>query len=177
MTPYHSMEIYTDELSIAKIVAELFAQTRALDQPCLMIARPSVNDLVKQTLAAMNVDAGGLMILSSEEMLAALVDDALVDSGRFRAIIGAVLDDLCSGRDICIVTIYADMADLMLLRHNVAGAASLEMLWNEMANRHTFTLACGYSAANVGSELPTMEDLERICREHHRVNVVPNRES
>ena len=170
MTPYHSMEIYEDDDSIAEIVAELFMQTRQLDQPCLLIARPAINDLVRKKLAASTTDMTDITILSSEDMLVALMDDTLADPLKFRDRVGRLLSDLCAGRSVCIVTIYSDMADVLIHRDNLIGAVSFEVLWNEMARHHAFTLACGYSAAGMRERIPTLADLERLCLEHNRVN-------
>ena len=133
MTPYHSMEIYEDDESIAEVVAELFTQTRQMDQPCLLIARPAVNDRVRERLALSHTD----------------------------------MQDITS---VSIVTIYSDIADLLIQRDNSIGAVGLEVLWNQIASDYAFTLACGYSAAGMRERIPTLADLERLCLEHNRVN-------
>lgn len=170
MTPYHSMEIYEDDESIAEVVAALFIQTRQLDQPCLLIARPAINDMVKKRLEMSHIDMQDITILSSEEMLVGLMDGTVADPVKFRERVGSLLTGLCVGRQICIVTIYADMADVLIHRDNPIGAVSLEVLWNQMAGDYAFTLACGYSAAGMRNRIPTIADLERLCLEHNRVN-------
>lgn len=171
LTPYHSMEIYKDDAAIAAIVADLFSQTRALNQPCLIIARSSVIQEVSDKLALIGVSADGITVLSSAEMLDALIDDRLPDPAMFRQIVGDLLDAICKGRDLCIVTIYSDMADILISRENTMGAVGLELLWNEMAGRHMFTLVCGYHAPDLRERIPSLKELDLICREHNRVSL------
>ena len=170
MTPYHSMEICDDDESIAEVVAEMFTRTRLMGQPCLLIGRPAVSDMVRKRLAASNTDMTDVTILSSEDMLVALMNDTVADPVKFRARVGRLLSELCAGRNVCIVTIYSDMADILIHRDNPIGAVGLEVLWNEIASDHAFTLACGYSAAGLRERIPTLADLERLCLEHNRVN-------
>ena len=172
MTPYHSMEIYEDDESIAEVVAALFIQTRQLDQPCLLIARPAINDMVKARLKMSHIDMHDITILSSEDMLVELMDGTFANPVKFRERIGGLLTGLCIGRQVCIVTIYADMADVLIHRDNPNAAISLEVLWNQMAREYAFTLACGYSADDMRTRIPTIADLERLCLEHNRVNTM-----
>ena len=41
------MQIYDDEATIADVVANLFSQALLLNQPCVIIARSSVNDMAR----------------------------------------------------------------------------------------------------------------------------------
>ena len=60
------------------------------------------------------------------------------------------------------------MVDLLAEEGNLDAAHELEELWNEIADRYSITLLCGYAAAHF-SDPRTAQMLRAICDAHTRV--------
>lgn len=64
--------------------------------------------------------------------------------------------------------IYGEIVDYLAVRGDYRSAIQLEELWNGLAERHTFTLFCGYSSVSFGD--PRRADtLKSICCVHSHV--------
>jgi hypothetical protein len=168
--PYHRMEIYDDERTLADIVANLIAGARDLGQPALVIAAAPFRATLAEALRARQIDfkqqTSGIELLDSEDLLTDITAGQAPDTARFKQVIGGVLDRLCAGRKPCVVMIYADMADVLVRAGNAPAALALEALWNRLAGEYTFSLVCGYSAGHF-RHVPTLKELQAICDQHN----------
>jgi DcmR-like sensory protein len=73
-----------------------------------------------------------------------------------------LLEDLCQGRPGRIIHVYGEMVDVLWRRGDTRAAIQLEMLWNDLANRHDFSLLCGYAMGNFYKDAEKRE----ICSHH-----------
>jgi DcmR-like sensory protein len=55
-----------------------------------------------------------------------------------------------------------EMVDVLWKRNQTAAATRVEMLWNELAQSHDFSLLCGYSMGNFYKDAAQ----DDICRHH-----------
>jgi hypothetical protein len=62
--------------------------------------------------------------------------------------------------------------ELLAEEGNFRGAQRLETLWNELAERCSFTLLCGYCAAHFVTP-GAGAALQEICRSHSRSRPMP----
>lgn len=110
---------------------------------------------------------GRLTLLDAADTLKRLLRNGIPDGDRFDATIGTLVRRLGAGGTH--VRAYGEMVDLLATEGDFRGAQQLEALWNELRERESFTLFCGYSAVNFGDPR-TAEALRHICRAHSRVH-------
>ena len=98
----------------------------------------------------------------------------LPDPEAFRKNVGDVIAQTLGGRTRTPVRAYGEMVDVLWKQGKVEAAIKLEILWNELAQTHSFQLLCGYS---MGSFYKQAKHLEDICAQHTHVtgpdNVLP----
>jgi hypothetical protein len=172
----HSIAIHKDEDSVASIAAQVLAAAVHFGQPALLLATGGHLDRVRNQLLADRINpdeliaAGRLTVVDGDALLNALMVGDTPDPIRFRQMVGALLEQLCSGREVCIPVIYSDMAGQLWHRGNTAGALSLEILWNHLARAYTFSLICGYCGDSSSTlTAPTLEELWEVCEQHNHV--------
>jgi MEDS: MEthanogen/methylotroph, DcmR Sensory domain len=175
------MVIHRDEDSVTSVAAQVLAAAIQFGQPALLITAGGHLDDVRNKLAreGINTDeliaAGRLTAMNADTLLDVLMVGDAPDPIRFRQMIGALLEQLCSQRDGCIPVIYSDMADRLWKRGNKAAALSLEILWNRLATAFNFSLMCGYSGHPSTPGAPTLEELREVCDQHnHIIETRPN---
>ena len=80
----------------------------------------------------------------------------------FDEVVGSLVERLSDGRRVCI---YGEMVDVLAARGNYSGAHQLEKLWNDLGQRESFTLFCGYASGHFGDPR-TAQVLAGICGSH-----------
>jgi hypothetical protein len=168
------MQIYKDEPALAAIVAQLVVQARRVGQPALVIATSSSRRKIDELLKAENIivddtGTGDVEILDTHAILHDVMVNDRPDPGRFKEVVGSILEKLCRGRQACVPVIYADMASVLVNAGNTSAALSLEILWNRLAGNYTFSLLCGYAASALHEHVPTDKELQDICDQHNYV--------
>ena len=178
--PYHRMEIYREAKVLVELVASLMLRALQVGQPAIVITRPETRAGVAELLEAKGHDVKALMRAGKLEMLDAqtVLDQIIVDGApngtQFRLIMGDLLDRLCGSRGFCMAVIYADVADLLVQSDNAGAALLLEAMWNRLAREYTFTLTCGYAASDLHGRVPTVAELEAVCKHHNIVRLLSN---
>lgn len=166
--PYHHMEIYKDETALAGIVARLALQARHVGQPMLIIATASNRRQIDAALKALapEGDTSDIEMLDSHQALQDILVDGRPDPLRFKEVIGTILTRLCENQRPCVPIVFADMVDVLVRSDNTSAALAMEILWNRLAADHTFSLLCGYTAANLHEHIPSDKELQEICDQH-----------
>jgi hypothetical protein len=171
---YHAVQFYKDESSLAGTVARFLADGISAGEPALVIATPSHTATVLGELAVCGLDVqelrrtGELQTLDARKMLSAFMVGTMPDSGLFQETVGDAIARLCRGRTPCPTRAYGEMVDLLWQEGNQDGAIRLELLWNQLASTHEFSLLCGYAFGHFYKE--TREDCRRqVVDEHSHV--------
>jgi hypothetical protein len=101
-------------------------------------------------------------LVDAAEMLSRFMDDGMRDAMRFRDAMIPVIEQACRGRKECVIRASGEMVDVLCQAGQTAAAIRLEMLWNQLAQTHSFALLCGSSVG------PFYEDVGRhdILRQH-----------
>ena len=168
---HHGVQFYSDRAFLCGVVADFLAEGLRASEPGLVIARTAHRDAIQQQLAARDldvaqlVDEGTLAMLDAEATLSLFLVDGEPDPERFSAVIGSVIERVCSGHTNCVVRAYGEMVDVLWRGNNPEGAIALEVLWNELAMTHSFSLLCGYSTVN----LYERTGVRTICNQHTHV--------
>jgi hypothetical protein len=76
-----------------------------------------------------------------------------------------LIERACRGRKDCVIRAYGEMVDVLWQAGQTAAAIRLEMLWNQLAQTHSFALLCGYSMGHFYKDASQVE----IRRQHTHV--------
>jgi signal transduction histidine kinase len=102
----------------------------------------------------------------AEEVLAEFMIGGAPEPVRFERVIGALISKAAGrGRSVRIV---GEMVAILWAEGNVTGAIELEDLWNDLADKHPFSLFCAYPM-NGFNRADSTAPFEHLCRVHARV--------
>ena len=164
---FHAVRFYEDDRSLCRIVSGFIGEGLALSQPALIIAtHPHLTSIVANlTAAAVDVEAlqqqGDLLLLDARQTLATFMVNGQPDADFFRASASSALEKVGRGRATTIRA-YGEMVDVLWKDGLSAAAIKLEMLWNQLASTHDFSLLCGYAMGSFYKSAP-MDD---VCSHH-----------
>ena len=168
---FHAVRFYKDADSLSRIVANFVAQGLAEGAPGIVIATPAHRDAICRSLEALSVDVAGatrnsdLFLLDADETLEAFMHDGMPDVRRFNETLIPVIEKACGVRKDCVVRAYGEMVDVLWKEGRTVAATRLEMLWNDLAASHSFSLLCGYSMGNFYKDAA----VDDICSHHTHV--------
>ena len=170
-SPTHAVRFYENQESLCKLVADFLGEGVATGKPALIIGTPEHNAGILKELKSRHFDleamtaAGDLLVLDARQALSEFMVDGLPDAGRFKELATVALDRLCRGREDCTIRAYGEMVDVLWKDGLTSAATKLEMLWNQLAATHEFSLLCGYAMGNFYKDANT----EEICSHHSHV--------
>ena len=168
---FHAVRFYETKESLCRIVAEFLGEGFVLGHPALVIATPEHGGCIIDELRARHFDtdkmieAGDLLMLDAREVLATFMEDGQPDAERFNQSVPAAIARIVRGLDKRTVRAYGEMVDLLWKDGLTTAAVRLEMLWNQLARTHDFSLLCGYSMGNFYKDAA----IEDICSQHSHV--------
>lgn len=87
---------------------------------------------------------GSYIALDAGETLSRFMDGRMPDAAKFDRVVGALIERSVQGPPLRRVRAFGEMVALLWADRNPEGAIELERLWNELGQRHTFSLLCGY---------------------------------
>ncbi len=167
----HAVRFYENQESLCKLVADFLGEGVATGKPALIIGTPEHNAGILKELESRHFDldamtaAGDLLVLDARQSLSEFMVDGLPDAGRFKEFANIALDRLCRGREDCTIRAYGEMVDVLWKDGLTSAATRLEMLWNQLAATHEFSLLCGYAMGSFYKNANT----EEICAHHSHV--------
>jgi PAS domain S-box-containing protein len=115
-------------------------------------------------------EQGRYVALDASETLAQIMLEGMPDGSRFAEIVGGAIartrDSVKTARPE--IAAFGEMVSLLWTEGKIDAAIRLEQLWNELANKHSFSLRCAYPVANFYGEKGA-HPLMRVCAEHSAV--------
>jgi hypothetical protein len=168
---FHAVRFYENKESLCRTVADFLGEGLALGQPALVIATPVHREALFSELRARHFDvdsvaaAGDLLLLDAREVLSSFMVDGLPDAGLFTTHVPAAIDRLCRGRKNCTIRAYGEMVDVLWQDGLTTAAIRLEMLWNQLALTHDFSLLCGYAMGSFYKDA----GMRDVCAQHSQV--------
>jgi hypothetical protein len=167
----HVVQLFDDDQSLVISVSEFLREGLAAGDTVLVVSTPDhwnamaskLNGGIRLTAA---LEGGQLTVRNAAELLDGFMQGGRPDRGLFNAHVGALVGELA--RRAKPLRIYGEMVDILAAMDNYHGARQLEELWNELGERESFTLFCGYCAANFGDTRHAAA-LQAICRSHSHV--------
>ena len=169
---HHAVQFYGSEPELFETIGAFLSEGLVAGQPAVVIATRDHAAGVQDALASHLIDVararhlGDLVMLDAEETLATFMPGGAPDKLLFERHVGGLLNQTVRGRGHTPVRAYGEMVDLLWRRDQTDAAIRLEVLWNELANRHNFALLCGYAIGNFYKETSRIAD---VCRQHTQV--------
>jgi KaiC/GvpD/RAD55 family RecA-like ATPase len=168
----HAVQFYGDEDALFTTVAGFVSEGLVAGQPAVLIATESHTESILEHLAARFIDIerakhiGDLIVLDAENTLATFMKDDEPDPTCFKRHVGDVIGQALGGRVRTPVRAYGEMVDVLWKQDKPQAAIKLEILWNELATTHAFSLLCGYSMGNFYKQA---QQFEAVCAQHTHV--------
>jgi hypothetical protein len=168
----HLVQLFDGPESLAAALSPLVREGLDEGGTVLAILVPDHWKLISKLLArggvmpASAMARGQLIVRNAADLLAAFMRRGSVDEKLFDSTVGALVRKMRKGG--APLRVFGEMVDLLAFEGNFTAALRLEHLCNELAERETFTLFCGYSAAHFGDPRAA-EALKRICLAHSHV--------
>jgi hypothetical protein len=168
---HHAVRFYDNDKSLAQIVAQFLSEGLAAGLPAIVVATPAHRGAILKELAATSLDLVGLqraddlIFLDAEETLSIFMRDGKPDPEAFGNGMYEVIRRACRGRLDCTIRIYGEMVDVLWKNGQQEAAIDLEMLWNQLAVTHAFSLLCGYAMGHFYKDA----QFQDICRQHTHV--------
>ena len=166
----HMVQLFDEPESRAEGVAAFLYRALCDGAPLLVVARPINWTPIRARLESMGcrvaetIHEGRLVVLDAAATLASFVEDT-PNSTLFQRHLGDTIARLSKHGQ---VHAYGEMVDILAEQGRFDAAHELEMLWNQLAARESFTLLCGYASAHFG-DARDADALRRICRAHTQV--------
>jgi MEDS: MEthanogen/methylotroph, DcmR Sensory domain len=165
---FHAVRFYQDDDSLCQIVADFLGEGLAAGQSAVAVATPAHRMWILNKLSAHAIDVeslmqnGSLRMFDAQETLSTLLVNDAIDSDRFRKNIGDLLGKTSHHQPEGVVRVFGEMVDLLCRDGLHQAAIRLEILWNQLAAAHRFSLLCSYSMGYFCKDAAFNE----ICREH-----------
>ena len=165
---FHAVQFYSDDMSLARLVAGFLAEGFAVGDAAVIIAMPEHRVLIEAELRNRQIDVdalkrmGELVVVDARETLQTFMVNGLPHASTFKYVLGRTLDQVCRAHSDCTIRAYGEMVNVLWKDGFEAAAIRLETLWNELAQTRDFKLLCGYSMGNFYKGTA----LEEI-KEHH----------
>lgn len=176
---HHAVQFYGDRDSLFSTVAAFLGQGFGQGHAAIIIATKDHCAAILERLKDRSVDverahdAGTLIVLDAHHTLDLFMDGDMPDPMRFEASVGRLIGDLLAESDErLLIRAYGEMVDVLWKQGRSHAAIRLEMLWNRLAQRHGFSLLCGYAMGNFYKET---RGFEEVCRQHTHI-VAPTKE-
>jgi hypothetical protein len=173
---FHAVRFYTDDVALCHVVADFLRDGLVERQPAVVIATPDHRREIAAQLQARGLDVslletgGDLFLLDAGLMLDEFMIDGMPDASRFTQAMVPLIEKACRGRKDCRIRLYGEMVDLLWKRDQTVAAVRLEMLWNNLAGTHDFSLLCGYSMGNFYKDAAVDDaNIDEISRHHTHV--------
>jgi KaiC/GvpD/RAD55 family RecA-like ATPase len=177
----HAVQFYGNDDALFTTVAGFVSEGLVAGQPAVVIATKSHADSILEHLTGRFIDVerakhiGDLIVLDADNTLATFMKADEPDPTCFKRHVGDVIAQALGGRVRTPVRAYGEMVDVLWKQQKPEAAIKLEILWNELATTHAFSLLCGYSMGNFYKQT---QQYDAVCAQHTRViksheNVVP----
>jgi hypothetical protein len=151
---HHAVQFYSDDDSLFTTVGGFISEGLVAGQPAVLISTEAHTRAMLEQLSARLIDVerakhiGDLIVLDAENTLATFMKDDEPDPECFKRHVGDVITQALGGRVRTPVRAYGEMVDVLWKQNKPRAAIKLEILWNELASTHSFSLLCGYSMGN-----------------------------
>lgn len=152
----HIVYPYNDEKKALSAVFLFASSGLSKQESVLLIATDARREPIISRLTDGGVDvltlqaAGQLKCMSADKLLGRCTPQGILEESIFRDTLSSAIERLKAKSPAGKVRIFGEMVSILLSRNEVAVAARLEELWNEVIEAHSVTLFCTYTLLNSG---------------------------
>jgi DcmR-like sensory protein len=167
----HDVHFYKSEASLVRTVVRFLTDGLRAGQPIVVFATPEHRRRFVDGIRAEGLDpdelySGRLAVWhDARETLASFMEGGKPNRDLFMATVGNVFERLIHKRSYLIVRGYGEMVDLLWKDGNTEGAIALEQLWNDLADRYSYSLLCGYAVEQF-FVAGGVDGFQRVCSHH-----------
>jgi PAS domain S-box-containing protein len=175
----HVVQLYTDDGFLLDVLSRFIGGALAVGDGAVVIATQAHQDGLAQRLKARGVDTaraisqGRYVLLDAHETLPGIMVNGAVDETRFMNTIGDVLTRVRNAADDkdSRVAVFGELVALLWADGKSLEALRVEGLWNDLAQKHSFSLLCAYPITGFNNERH-IEPFLKMCGQHS--SVVPS---
>lgn len=168
----HVVNFYDDDGDLVADVSRYLAEGMNRREAVIVVATQAHRDAIDSGLVGHGIDpdvaraSGQYYCIDAAELLSVFMVGDAPDRQRFTDAVGGLIALASSnGRP---VRAFGEMVALLWEAGNVWGAIELEALWNDLAQRHEFSLYCAYPLAPL-SQTDDLRALTHVCEQHSEV--------
>lgn len=167
----HAVSFYDEDSELTEVVGRFVADGLADGESVVVIATAQHRESLDEFLAERGIDPararadGCYAILDAGQTLDVFMFDGIPHADTFHAFMGGVLDRARAAGTA--VRAFGEMVAVLWERGDVAGAITLESLWNDLAEQQQFSLRCAYPT--FAMDPADLGDVGRICAMHSAV--------
>jgi hypothetical protein len=168
---FHAVRFYESAAALSRIVAEFLGEGISQGCPALVVATPDHRAAIESELHTRGFDVprlraiGLLTIADADDTLQRFMRDGMPDSLLFKRTLQPTLEEISGAGAGRAIRAYGEMVDVLWRGGQSVAAVKLEILWNELARTHDFSLLCGYSMGHFYKSA----SVEEICQQHTHV--------
>jgi anti-sigma regulatory factor (Ser/Thr protein kinase) len=143
----HVVQFYDNDDSLVGVVGSYLAASVRDGESAIVVAAPEHRMTFLEALDSSGIDVGEarrdgrLVDLDAADTIARFTRDGRIDPEAFDEVVGGAIRQAAAGRP---VRAYGEMVALLWNDGDVAGAITLEDLWNELGATVPFSLFCAY---------------------------------
>ena len=155
---HHAVQFYGNDNELLNTVGTFLSEGLVSGHPAVVIATPPHRLAIEKALEHRMIDVerarrlGDLVLLDADDTLATFMVDGVPSAAIFKKTIGELIEQTLRGRERTPVRAYGEMVDV---------------LWNDLATTHVFSLLCGYA---IGNFYKQTQKYEEVCNLHTHVH-------
>jgi MEDS: MEthanogen/methylotroph, DcmR Sensory domain len=168
----HVVLFYQDQEDLAERVSMYLLEAVLDDAVAIVVATPDHHRSFAERLADAGVDVaaararGSYLAIDADETIRGFMVAGGPDPAGFWRVISPLLRPAATaGRPI---RVFGEMVSLLWDAGLVDAAIEVEVMWNELAGQHPFSLLCAYPQQSV-SCAHHLDALTEVCRVHTEV--------
>ena len=175
--PSHTVQFYEDDAFLVDKVAQFIGSGLESGNSGVVIATEAHREGIARSLRRRGFDAsvtsrkGSYIALDAAATLEQFMVDGRPDKGRFFRAIEPLIAQANTAK--CVsprVAVFGEMVALLWTAGNRTAAIELEQFWNELSERASFSLCCGYPM-QAFNRAEHRQAFAEICANH--VDVIP----
>jgi len=172
----HAVHFYEDDGLFLDSLSEFVGAALGAGRACAVIATGPHRSALTERLRSHGIDVPfavamtRLISLDAAETLAQFMVNGHADPRRFNAVIEPELlraRKALRGRSTSVVA-FGEMVALLWEEGQYEAAMEVERLWDDLAQRHAFSLRCAYPIG-LFTDQAQYDLFRRVCSSHHQV--------
>jgi PAS domain S-box-containing protein len=174
--PDHAVQFYQDDRLLIEELTRLIGTSLVSGDAAIIVATKPHRDALARELTARDLNIkraaaeGRYVSLDAAETLSHFMIDQMPDPERFTELIGGTIAKAKAAAKVdepCAV-IFGEMVALLWADGNYEAVIRLEELWNNLADKHSFSVRCAYPMNGFHNDAHR-ELFMKICAAHSAV--------